>query len=209
MKTAQRLIGLTGGIATGKTTVANYLGKKYNLPILDADIYAREAVETGTPIFQEIIQRYGNRVLLEDGSLNRQHLGEIIFGNAQERKWLESQIHPYVRDLLWRSCQKQVRVLSSLNTLTSETIVLVIPLLFEAKMTDLVTEIWVVTCREDQQLQRLIERNNLSIEQAQNRISSQMPLSQKVAAADFVLDNSSTVESLLQQVDATISKSPM
>ena len=194
METSQRLIGLTGGIATGKTTVANYLGEKYDLPILDADIYAREAVATGKPIFQEIIQRYGDRVLLEDGSLHRQHLGEIVFGNAQERKWLESQIHPYVRD----------RVLSSLNSLTSHTVVLVIPLLFEVKMTDLVTEIWVVTCNEDQQLQRLIERNNLSIEQAQSRISSQMPLSQKVAVADVVLDNSLTVESLLQQVDAAI-----
>lgn len=188
----KRIIGLTGGIATGKTTVANYLASAYNLPILDADIYAREAVSVGSPILQEIVQRYGEEILLADGNLNRQKLGEIIFNKQEERHWVEGLIHPYVGD----------RFLKEITLSPAQTLVLVIPLLFEAQMTDLVTEIWVVSCSEQQQLQRLMQRNHLTLEQAQTRIKSQMSIAEKVARADVVLDNSSTLEVLLKQVDA-------
>src|SRR5579883_3477933 len=94
----KRIIGLTGGIATGKTTVANYLASAYDVPILDADIYARDAVSTGSPILDAIAQRYGEEILLEKGKLNRQMLGEIIFNHPEERHWVEDLIHPYVRD---------------------------------------------------------------------------------------------------------------
>ncbi|NEP52321.1 MAG: dephospho-CoA kinase, partial [Moorea sp. SIO3C2] len=94
----KRIIGLTGGIATGKTTVSNYLADTYRLPILDADIYAREAVQPDSPILKQIYQRYGLQVQHSDGTLNRKRLGEIIFSNPAERQWLEEQIHPYVRD---------------------------------------------------------------------------------------------------------------
>ncbi|HEY9845127.1 MAG TPA: dephospho-CoA kinase, partial [Candidatus Caenarcaniphilales bacterium] len=92
----QRIIGLTGGIATGKTTVANYLASAYQFPILDADTYAREAVQPGSIVLQKIVERYGPAVLLPDGTLNRAHLGNIIFQDSGERVWLETQIHPYV-----------------------------------------------------------------------------------------------------------------
>jgi dephospho-CoA kinase len=187
----KRIIGLTGGIATGKTTVSNYLAHRYQLPVLDADIYAREAVQVGSPIHSKICDRYGSGVQLPDGTLNRKRLGEIVFSNPAQRQWLEQQIHPYVRD----------RFQSELNTLVAPTIVFVVPLLFEAGMTDLVTEIWVVTCSPEQQLKRMIERDRLSLEQAQSRINSQLPLAEKVARADVVLDNSSTPEALLKQVD--------
>lgn len=187
----KRIIGLTGGIATGKTTVANYLASAYNLPILDADIYARDAVSVGSPILQAIAQRYGEEILLADGSLNRQKLGEIIFNNQEERNWVEGLIHPYVRS----------RFLEVIAQSPAQTIVLVVPLLFEAKMTDLVTEIWVVSCSEEQQLERLMRRNHLTLEQAQARIKSQMLMAEKVARADVVLDNSLTLEVLLQQID--------
>jgi len=187
----KRIIGLTGGIATGKTTVSNYLAHCYQLPVLDADIYAREAVQVGSPIHSKICDRYGSGVQLPDGTLNRKRLGEIVFTNPAQRQWLEQQIHPYVRD----------RFQSDLNTLVAPTIVLVVPLLFEAEMTDLVTEIWVVSCSAEQQLRRMIERDRLSREQAQARINSQLPLAEKVARADVVLDNSSTPEALLKQVD--------
>ena len=193
--TKKRLIGITGGISTGKTTVANYLQSAHQLPILDADIYAREAVEIGSPIVQKIYQRYGQHLQLADGSLNRQALGAIIFTNQDERSWLEAQIHPYVRNCFQ----------TQLNQLTTSTVVLVIPLLFEARLTQLVTEIWVVACSEQQQLQRLMKRNNLNLEQAQARIDSQLPLAQKIAAADLVLDNSSTQEYLFKQVDQALS----
>src|SRR6478672_8039592 len=97
---SQRIIGLTGGISTGKTTVSRYLANTYNLPILDADIYAREAVQPGSQILQQIAEHYGNTILLPDGRLDRQRLGEIVFSNSNERQWLEEQIHPYVRQCL-------------------------------------------------------------------------------------------------------------
>lgn len=190
----KRIIGLTGGIATGKTTVANYLADAYNLPILDADIYAREAVAVNSPLLQQIVKHYGEKILLADGSLNREKLGEIIFNNQEERLWIDNLIHPYVSDRLYIGT-KEISV---------KTLVLVVPLLFEAGMTNLVTEIWVVTSSEQQQLERLMQRNQLTLEQAQARISSQMPLTEKSQKADIVLDNSSNIEELLQQVDIAI-----
>ncbi|GAX44625.1 hypothetical protein NIES4075_56440 [Tolypothrix sp. NIES-4075] len=186
----KRIIGLTGGIATGKSTVANYLATAYNLPIFDADIYARDAVSINSPILQAIAQRYGEEILLADNSLNRLKLGEIIFNNQAERTWVENLIHPYVRDRFIVETQ----VIASL-------LVFVVPLLFEAQMTDLVTEIWVVSCSEQQQLARLMQRNNLTLEQAQVRIHSQMPITEKAARADIVLDNNFTKDALLKQVD--------
>lgn len=190
----KRIIGLTGGIGTGKTTVSTYLAHHYQLPVLDADIYAREAVELGSPILSKIFERYGVNIQLPDGTLNRKGLGEIIFSSPDERQWLEQQIHPYVRD----------RFQSELNALDVSTVVLVVPLLFEAGMTDLVSEIWVVSCSPQQQLKRLMERDRFSLEQAQTRLNSQLPLQEKVDRADVILDNSSTLEALLKQVDLAL-----
>lgn len=187
-----RIIGLTGGIATGKTTVAAYLAAAYGLPILDADLYARAAVAPGSEGLAKIRDRYGPELLLADGSLDRQRLGEIVFNDLQERQWLEAQIHPQVRDRLQRDAEKLSQ---------AAVIVMVIPLLFEAEMTDLVTEIWVVTCREDQQRQRLIQRNHLTLEQAMARINSQMTLAEKITQAAIVLDNSGSLAALQQQID--------
>ena len=101
-KINRRLIGLTGGISTGKSTASKYLKAKYKLPILDADIYARKAVEIGSVALNAIASRYGTNILLADGSLNRQELGSIIFADIHERQWLEKQIHPLVRDAFLR-----------------------------------------------------------------------------------------------------------
>lgn len=191
---AKRLIGLTGGIGTGKTTVSNYLADRYALPVLDADIYAREAVTQGSPILQTIFQRYGEPVQLPDGELNRGALGDIIFNNPQEKQWLESQIHPFVRD----------RFTQELRKIPSKTIILSIPLLFEANLMALVTEIWVVSCDRSQQLSRLQQRNGFTSEQATARINSQMLLADKVAQADLVLQNDAGLAELYAQVDAAI-----
>jgi dephospho-CoA kinase len=190
----KNLIGLTGGIGTGKSTVANYLATVYNLPILDADIYARDAVSVGSPILLQIAAKYGQDMILNDGNLNRSKLGEIIFNSPEERHWLESLIHPYVR-----KCFDQAIKESSANTL-----ILVIPLLFEANLQSLVNQIWVVSCSPQQQQQRLIARNNLTPEQAIARINSQLPIGEKIARADVVLDNSLTLESLLKQIDIAV-----
>jgi dephospho-CoA kinase len=191
---AKRLIGLTGGIATGKTTVSNYLSERYTLPVLDADIYAREAVAQGSPILQTVFQRYGDKVKLANGELNRSVLGDIIFNNPPEKQWLESQIHPFVRD----------RFTQELSNTTSDTVVLSIPLLFEANLMALTTEIWVVSCDRSRQINRLQQRNGLTSEQAAARIDSQLPLSQKVALADLVLHNDAGLAELYSQVDVAI-----
>ncbi len=192
----KRIVGLTGGIGTGKTTVSQYLADRYQLPILDADLYARDAVAKGSPILEEIKNRYGDRILLEDRNLDRPALGAIIFSDRTEKLWLESKIHPYVGD----------RISSELQKIESETVVLVVPLLFEAKMTNLVTEIWVVYCSLNQQIERIMKRNSLTKEGAIARIENQLPLEDKVAAADFSLDNSGTIEALYEQVDRIIDR---
>ena len=187
----QRLIGLTGGIATGKTTVSNYLRDRYGFPILDADIYAKEAVEIDSPIFQKIIQRYGAEIQLENRALNRTKLGDIIFNNTDEKVWLEAQIHPYVRN----------RFQEVIESLDNQIIILSIPLLIEANLTHLVSEIWVVYCNVEQQIQRLQQRNHLTEQQAIARINNQVPLTEKITRADVVLDNSGSLDFLYQQID--------
>ncbi|MBW4665129.1 MAG: dephospho-CoA kinase [Chroococcus sp. CMT-3BRIN-NPC107] len=197
-KRNRRLIGLTGGISTGKSTASKYLETNYKLQILDADIYAREAVKIGSEGLKAIASRYGESILLVDGSLNRQQLGNIVFKQPDERQWLEKQIHPYVRNTF-------VREINNSNA----DMVIVVPLLFEAEMTDLVTEIWVVYCKPIQQLARLMERESLTLEAAQARTRSQMPLEEKCHRAHLVLDNSSNLESLFKQIDAAILNPPL
>jgi dephospho-CoA kinase len=191
-----RLIGITGGIGTGKSTVTNYLQTRYNLPIWDADIYARSAVAVGSPILDRISQRYGNSILQPDGTLDRHQLGKIIFSSLDERQWLETHIHPYVRICF----ETEIRQLPS-----DATAILAIPLLFEAQMADLVTEIWVVSCDFSTQLARIMTRDKLTDAEAQMRIQSQMSLTDKIALADIILDNSGSIVDLQQQIDLGIS----
>lgn len=191
---AKRLIGLTGGIGTGKTTVSNYLAQKYHLPVLDADVYAREAVTPDSKILLHIFARYGEKVKLPDNQLNRSALGEIVFNNPQEKQWLEKQIHPFVRDRFTQELQKT----------NSDTVILAIPLLFEAKLTNIVTEIWVVSCDRSLQIQRLQQRSGLTLPQAEARIANQIPLVEKVALADVVLNNNADLPHLYTQVDLAI-----
>jgi len=190
------IIGLTGGIATGKSTVSDYLQEKYDILVLDADVMARDAVKVNSPIFQGIIDRYGEDILLNDGNLNREKLGNIIFNNPIEKKWLESKIHPFVRISLERKIQE----------LSNPIIVLSIPLLFEANMTDLVDRIWVVSCDFTGQFERLKKRNNLTEKQALDRINSQMPLAEKVKKADIVINNNHNLVELYNQIDKIMSK---
>ena len=198
----QRKIGLTGGIATGKTTVANHLATAHHLPIFDADIYARDAVAPGGKIWQRIVDRYGPEILAEvagtnvtPAPLNRAKLGQIVFNDESELRWLESQTHPYVNQRFDQAVAEQAQ---------APIVVLVIPLLFEKNLAHRATETWVVSCTDEQQRQRLMARNGLTPEQAEARITAQMPLSEKCDRADVVLDNSQTLASLIQQVDQLI-----
>jgi dephospho-CoA kinase len=198
-----RIIGLTGGIGMGKTTVSNYLAQTHHLPILDADVYARQAVQAGSPILATIAARYGANILLPDNTLDRRQLGNIVFNQPSERLWLEQQIHPYVRQAM---DQDRDRLIHQLNPAT---LVMVIPLLFEAQLTHLVTEIWVVYCAPEQQIARLQQREHLDLAQIQARINSQMPIQAKLDRADIQLNNDSTPTALLQQVDRALANWPI
>jgi dephospho-CoA kinase len=186
-KPVQRRIGLTGGIASGKSTVARMLAERA-LPVLDADLYAREALVPGSPGARAVLKRYG--------TLDRAALGRIVFGEQAERRWLEQLVHPLVRE----------RFATELERLAvAPVVVLVIPLLFEAGLEAFCSEIWLVDCNEEQQLQRLMARNGLSTAEAQARIAAQWPLARKRALANVVLDNRGTPEQLNAQVAAALS----
>lgn len=194
----RRVIGLTGGVGMGKTTISNYLATAHNLPILDADIFAREAVAPDSPILAEIVERYGKSILQGDRTLDRARLAQVIFSSSAERLWVEQHIHPFVRD----------RLISGLKSLAAEAesiAVLVVPLLFEARMTDLVTEIWVVRSTPQQQIDRLQLRDRLDSGQILARIDSQMSIEKKLDRADVILNNDSTLETLFEQVDRAVS----
>ncbi|PZO43380.1 MAG: dephospho-CoA kinase [Pseudanabaena frigida] len=193
----QRIIGITGGIATGKTTVSDYLHKTYGLPILDADLYARQALNNERLL--KISDRYGQSVLDEQGNLDRRKLASIVFASKSDRQWLEELIHPYIKECL----------IAEAKQLEPSTVVMVIPLLFEAKMQDLVTETWSIACDPHQQLQRLIDRNHLSESEALQRIASQMSQSEKIELADVVIINSDNPEELFFQVDNALLHSPL
>ncbi|MEB3358707.1 MAG: dephospho-CoA kinase [Synechococcales bacterium] len=203
----RRIIGLTGGIGMGKTTVSDYLAKVHHLPVLDADVFARDAVQPPSPILNKIVERYGRAVLLPDGTLDRLRIGELVFSSGAERLWLEQQIHPYVRDRFESALQ-------SPPLQSAPIVVLVIPLLFEARMVDLVNEIWVVYCSDSQQEDRLMERlaqspgSRPDKAQVRARISSQMPIDKKKRRADVLLDNSAHPEALFKQVDAALAQPP-
>ncbi|HGY5550353.1 MAG TPA: dephospho-CoA kinase [Prochlorococcus sp.] len=196
---SQRRIGLTGGIATGKSSVGHYLAEQHALAVLDADLYALEALAPGSAATKAVLQRYGKAVAAESQnnatSLDRSALGQIVFNDAAERHWLEQLVHPIVRQ----------RFDAELARLAETTpVVLMIPLLFEAKLTDLCSEVWLVDCNSAQQCQRLMDRNQLSHQDSERRIAAQWPMSQKRDLADLVIDNNGSPGSWKQYVDQAL-----
>ncbi len=177
---SQRRIGLTGGIASGKSSVGRWLAQQ-GLPVLDADQFAREALEPGRDATKTVLQRYGSTIQTEGVvAIDRAALGRIVFQNPAERHWLEELIHPIVRERFDQAL--------SLHA-DAPAVVLMIPLLFEAGLESLCSEIWLVDCDESQQLERLITRDGLSAEAAEARINAQWPLSRKRGLADHVISN--------------------
>lgn len=191
----RRIIGLTGGISTGKSTVSDYLRWRYELPVLDADVYARAAVAKGSEVLGMIRDRYGSQILLPDESLNRLRLGQIIFNDKTEKIWVEQHIHPFVRS--------QFKAVTATFS-PDQTLVYSIPLLFEANLTHLVSETWVVTCNAIQQKERLMARNQICSIDAQSRIDAQMSLEEKCKRADYIIDNSASKEETFAEVDKAL-----
>ena len=192
----QRRIGLTGGIASGKSRVGRLL-EAYGWPVLDADSYAREALAAGSDATLEVLKRWGDTVRAPDEplGLNRAALGRIVFSEIEARRWLEQLVHPVVR----RRFEQDLRGLSE-----APCIVLMIPLLFEAGQTDLCNEVWLVDCEEEQQLERLMQRDELSEQEARLRIKAQWPLSRKRPLADRIIDNRGTDTALNETVKALL-----
>ena len=177
---SQRRIGLTGGIASGKSSVGRWLAQQ-GLPVLDADQFARDALAPGCPATNTVLQRYGPAVQAEENTaVDRAALGRIVFQDAAERRWLEHLIHPIVRERFDQALSLHAK---------TPAVVLMIPLLFEAGLEALCSEIWLVDCDEAQQLERLIARDGLNPEAAQARIAAQWPLSRKRDLADQVIAN--------------------
>lgn len=198
------VIGLTGGIATGKSTVADYLARSHGWPVVDADELARAAVAPPSPILGAIADRYGPQMLTATGTLDRAELGEVVFAHAQERAWLEAQIHPVVRSHLERAIKQWQ--LPGQDSGAVVPLVLAVPLWFEAGMDDLGDQSWVVWCDPTQQRDRLIQRNGFSPAQATARIASQMPLAEKCDRADLILDNSGPLAALWTQCDRAVQR---
>lgn len=192
------IIGLTGGIASGKSTVSNMLSDR-GFTIVDADLAARVVVEPGEEAYGMVISAFGKEILAENGSINREKLGSIIFHDEEKRKLLNGIVHPAVREKMndW----KEDALAAGKNTIIYD-----IPLLFESKLTHLVNRSIVVMVDEKVQLQRLLARNKLTEMEAKARIASQLPLRDKIGLADAVIDNNGSLDETEQQVDQLIKK---
>lgn len=192
-----KIIGLTGGIASGKSTVSKMLKAK-GFTIVDADIAARKVVEPGEPAYEQIIEAFDKGILLEDLTIDRKKLGALIFADEALRMKLNSIVHPAVR--AWMTREKDRAIENG-----EKTVFLDIPLLFESRLTYMVERTILVYVDEETQLKRLMARNGLSEKEAQMRIRAQMPLSEKKALADAVIDNNGSPEETKQQLEKIVS----
>lgn len=194
-------VGLTGGIACGKSTVSRLLAERGG-HIVDADRIAREVVLPGTPGLQAVVDAFGPDVLAEDGALDRKKLGAIVFANESERKRLESLLHPLIR-------AEMARQMADWNEREPDALVVVdIPLLYESGLDRLFAfeEIIVVYVPKDIQLERLMLRDGLTREEALRRVDAQMPIERKREIADVVIDNSGTLEQTEAQVERYVAR---
>ncbi len=174
-------IGLTGGIASGKSTVADMI-RNYNIPIVDADVIAREVVEPGESALEEIVQSFGSEMKAEDGGLDRKRLGSVIFNNEDKRELLNSILHPAIR-------KRMLEEVASYKNQGEPHVVLDIPLLYESELNHLVDRTLLVYVDPSTQLKRLMERDGSTEQEASDRIQSQMPIEKKKELADAVIDN--------------------
>jgi dephospho-CoA kinase len=186
-------MGLTGGIASGKSTVSRLLQSR-GLPVVDADDLARNVVALGSEGLAKVVERFGAQVLAPDQSLDRKKLGQIVFADRSLLVELENILHPLVRQ---QTLDQKARLQRQKHPLAFYDV----PLLYEKAMQKDFDGVVVVSCPPEQQLRRLMARDNLSEVEARLRISHQLPLAEKVRSADFVIDNGGGLEELAKRVD--------
>ena len=193
-----QIIGLTGGIASGKSLVSRYLSER-SIPVIDADILARKVVEPKTQAYSEIVNLFGNDVLNLDETLNREKLAQIIFSNEEKRKALNAIIHPKVAELFLDETKR-------LEQENFPFVIYEVPLLFENHLEQFLSQSIVVYVPYEIQLQRLMKRDHIDESFARIKILSQMPLEEKKQRADFVIDNSGSIQETKMQADQLIEK---
>ncbi|OAY62560.1 Dephospho-CoA kinase, partial [Ananas comosus] len=193
-----RLVGLTGGIASGKSTISN-LFKSNGVPVVDADIVARDVVKKGSRGWKKVVKAFGNDILLENGDIDRARLGQIVFSDPEKRQLLNRILAPYISSgIFWE--------IAKLWFKGAKVIVLDIPLLFEAKMDRWTAPTIVVWVDPETQINRLMVRDTISEEQARNRINAQTPLEWKKTKADIVINNSGTVDETKLQFEKVLTQ---
>lgn len=189
MRNPPYTVALTGGIGSGKSTIAGYFAAS-GVDIIDADVIAREVVEPGTPALQAIIERYGDAILTEEGTLQRSRLREIIFATPDEKNWLNALLHPLINA---RTQQLKAQA-------ASPYVLWVVPLLVENRLQRQADRVLVVDTDEETQLRRTLQRDNVSLEQAKRILAAQAKRQQRLDCADDIIDNSGAPEKALPQV---------
>ncbi|MDC3182728.1 dephospho-CoA kinase [Prochlorococcus sp. AH-716-B23] len=180
----QRRIGLTGGIASGKSTIAKYIKEYRDIPVLDADQYSKDLIKPKSNCYKKVVAYFGPQIVDQHSSENkikRALLKKIIFENSIHRKWIQNLLHPLIKEEMIKKCNQFDK---------NKILLLVIPLLFEAKFTDICTEIWLVKCPKEVQKKRLMKRNIISENEAEKIINLQLNFEDKSKFSDVILDNS-------------------
>uniref|UniRef100_A0A0V0GAC6 Dephospho-CoA kinase domain-containing protein n=1 Tax=Triatoma dimidiata TaxID=72491 RepID=A0A0V0GAC6_TRIDM len=193
------IVGLTGGISTGKSTVAKILHSEHGIPVIDADFYARKVVEPGKKAWYKIRSTFGDEVFKSDDQLDREKLGHIVFRDISKRRCLNRITHPEImKEMLWMVCKYALKGYPF--------VVMDLPLLFEIKgdLLRFIHKIIVVTCEPDIQLNRLMDRDLKGAELAKMKINAQIPLEEKARLANFVIDNNGSFEETCEQVNQVV-----
>ena len=186
-----RIIGITGGIASGKSTVTEFLRQK-GFQVVDADAHVHQLQKPGGRLFQILVEHFGEKILLENGDLNRHLLASLIFSNPEEQEWSRRTQGEIIRE--------ELAILRNQLARTEALFFMDIPLLFEQDYASWFDETWLVYVNRDVQLERLMRRDQISKEAAESRLNSQWPLERKISLASHSLDNNGNQEQLIAQV---------
>ena len=186
-----KIIGITGGIASGKSTVTEFLRQK-GFQVVDADAVVHQLQKPGGRLYQVLVEHFGEKILLENGELNRPLLGSLIFSNPEEQEWSKITQGEIIRE--------ELAALRNRFAQTEALFFMDIPLLFEQNFASWFDETWLVYVNRDVQLERLMRRDQISKEAAESRLNSQWPLERKISLASHSLDNNGNQEQLIAQV---------